>query len=424
MSGVVIGIDVGTSGARCVAMDAEGGLVSQHVVSLASFGTDHRDPAIWIAAVEESLSGCLGSFDPRRLRAIAVDGTSGTVLAVDGTGRPLAEPLMYNDTVGDAALVARTAPRIPQESAAHGPMSGLVKMLSFHGRHPHARLLHQADWIAGRLSGRFDVTDDNNALKSGYDPVEGRWPGWLGGTGLDLGALPQVLPPGAVVGPVTPKVARGFDLPSDVLVLAGTTDGCASFLATGAGEPGEGVTALGSSLTLKLLSEVPIFAPRYGIYSHRLLGMWLAGGASNTGGKVLAKYFDGATLTRLSGAIDPGEPGDLGYYPLLKAGERFPIMDPALPPRLEPRPSDDAAFLKGLLEGIAEIERLGYQRLAELGAPALRSVRSVGGGAANPQWTSMRQRVLGVPLVPAASIQAAAGTARLALVGAREAGVL
>ena len=105
MSGVVIGIDVGTSGARCVALDADGDLVSQHVTPLASFGTDHRRPAIWAAAVEESLGGCLGSMDPRRLRAIAVDGTSGTVLAVDQTGTPLAVPSMYNDAVDDAALV-------------------------------------------------------------------------------------------------------------------------------------------------------------------------------------------------------------------------------------------------------------------------------------------------------------------------------
>ena len=424
MSAVVVGIDIGTSGARSAAMDAEGEVVAQYATSLADFGSDGRDPTLWWAAIERSLSGCLAVIDRRGLRAIAVDGTSGTVLAADADGTPRGVPLMYNDAVGDAALLKRIAPMIPAESAAHGATSGLAKMLALRDRLPDCVLLHQADWVAGRLSARFDVSDENNALKSGYDPVSGRWPAWLGYTGLDLGNLPHVLAPGERIGPLAAEMAERFDLPRDLQVLAGTTDGCASFLATGAGALGEGVTALGSSLTLKLLSTTPIFAPRYGIYSHHLLGMWLVGGASNTGGKVLAQFFDGDAIERLSAAIDPSTASGLDYYPLLTPGERFPVMDPELPPRLEPRPPDDASFLKGMLEGMAGIEHLGYRRLAELGAPPLASVRSVGGGAGNPQWTAMRARRLGVPLVPAASVQAAAGTARLALAGARRAGML
>lgn len=424
MSAVVIGIDIGTSGARSVAMDPEGGVVAQHAAPLADFGSDHRDPALWWAAVERSLSGCLAAIDRRGLRAIAVDGTSGTVLATAPEGQPLGIPLMYNDAVHDDALLSRIAPMIPAESAAHGATSGLAKILVLRDRFPEAILLHQADWIAGRLSGRFDVSDENNALKSGYDPVEGRWPRWIADAGLETDDLPCVLPPGAAIGPVAAETARRFDLPGDLQVLAGTTDGCASFLATGAGALGDGVTALGSSLTLKLLSATPIFAPRYGVYSHRLLDMWLAGGASNTGGKVLAAYFDEDEIERLSTAMNPGTASGLDYYPLVQPGERFPVMNPGLPPRLEPRPADAAAFLKGMLEGIAAIERLGYERLAELGAPPLASVRSVGGGAVNPHWTAMRQRMLGVPFVPAASVQAAAGSARLALAGARRAGML
>ncbi|TGR93377.1 carbohydrate kinase, partial [Mesorhizobium sp. M2E.F.Ca.ET.209.01.1.1] len=95
-----------------------------------------------------------------------------------------------------------------------------------------------------------------------------------------------------------------FGLPRDVVVVAGTTDGCASFLATGATAAGDGVTALGSSLTIKILSDRPISAPRFGIYSHRLGDTWLAGGASNSGGKVLAQHFPLARIIELSAMID------------------------------------------------------------------------------------------------------------------------
>jgi len=424
MSAIVIGIDIGTSGARAVALDAASTIVAQATASLSDFGADPRDPNIWWAAVARSIQGCVRSIGGSKVRAMAVDGTSGTVLPVDATGRPLAAPLMYNEKVADAGLLARIAPLMPPESAAHGPTSGLAKMLCFQSIPDVAKLLHQADWIVGRLSGHFDVTDENNALKSGYDPVASRWPEWIAGTGLKPEFLPQVLAPGAVIGSILPAVAAEFGLPSDVCIVAGTTDGCASFLATGASAPGDGVSALGSSLTLKLLSTAPIFAPEFGIYSHRILGMWLAGGASNTGGRVLAHFFDPDSLRRLSATIDPSRPGGLDYYPLLSPGERFPIMDPSLPPRLEPRPAREDDFLKGLLEGIAAIEQLGYQRLEELGAPKLKSVRSVGGGSANPQWTCIRQRMLGVPFPTAVSGEAAAGTARLALAGAHTAGLL
>jgi sugar (pentulose or hexulose) kinase len=239
---------------------------------------------------------------------------------------------------------------------------------------------------------------------------------------MDL--LPDVVEPGDVTGTLTAAAAQLFGLPQDVAVVAGTTDGCASFLATGATSAGDGVTALGSSLTIKILSDRPISAPRYGIYSHRLGDAWLAGGASNSGGKVLAQHFSLARIIELSAAIDAATETGLDYYPLSTAGERFPIADPVLPPRLAPRPTSEADYLKAMLEGIASIEALGYQRLAELGAPRLTSIRSVGGGAANAAWTTIRQRKLGVDFLPALSDEAAAGTARLALAGASEAGLL
>lgn len=129
---------------------------------------------------------------------------------------------------------------------------------------------------------------------------------------------------------------------------------------------------------------------------------------------MLAHDFSLQDLEALSKCIDPATSSGLDYYPLLKPGERFPIRDEHLQPRLQPRSDDDAQYLKGMLEGIAEIERQGYARLATLGAPALRTVRSVGGGAANRTWTAIRQRKLGVPFASAASTQAAAGAARLA----------
>ncbi|CDX40810.1 conserved hypothetical protein [Mesorhizobium sp. ORS 3359] len=421
---LAVGIDIGTSGSRAVAMLPDFSIAATASAPLDRFGANGRDPAVWWAAVEATLQELFSQIDRGAVRTIAVDGTSGTLLPIDGAGRPLAEPLMYNDKVPDAAFIATIDGAAPVASAAHGATSGLAKALWFQRLPDIHAVLHQADWISGQLSGRFDVSDENNSLKTGYDVEARRWPEWIAATGMRMELLPVVVRPGNVTGRLTAAAADLFGLPRDVAVVAGTTDGCASFLATGAAAAGDGVTALGSSLTIKILSDRPIFAPRYGIYSHRLGDAWLAGGASNTGGKVLALHFSLARIVELSATIDPATETGLDYYPLGSPGERFPIADPALPPRLLPRPQSDADYLKAMLEGIAAIEALGYRRLAELGAPRLTSVRSVGGGAANAAWTAIRQRKLAVEFRPALSDEAAAGTARLALKGASEAGLL
>lgn len=76
---------------------------------------------------------------------------------------------------------------------------------------------------------------------------------------------------------------------------------------------------------------------------------------------------------------------------------------------------DDAVFFQGVLEGIAAIEELGYRQLLKLGAPQLRSVRSVGGGARNLRWREIRQRKLGVPFLDPLSEAAAAGAAAMVI---------
>jgi len=414
-----IGIDCGTSGVRAVAIDQQRQLRADSAIAMRDVGKDPRDPATWQIALMRALDCVFADVETADVRAIAVDGTSGTLMPVTEDGKPLGRALMYNDAIEDADILAAIAQSAPQTSAVHGANSGLARFVSIQKQsHPMLfKIIHQADWLSGLLSGSFNISDQNNALKTGYDALADCWPEWIDACGADGNLLPQVVAPGTATGTLQKKLATRYRLPDDVAIVAGTTDGCASFLATGASEAGDAVTALGTTLTIKLLSDRPLFAPEYGLYSHRLGDRWLAGGASNTGGNVLLHYFDAEKIQSLSEQIDTSQPASLEYYPLREAGERFPVNDPDYPPRVEPRPDSDAEFLYELFDGIAGVEGLAYQRLQQLGAPQLRTLRSVGGGAANQAWTRIRERKLGIEFSNVQFDEAAAGSALLAMRG-------
>jgi D-ribulokinase len=413
MTDVTLGIDVGSSGVRIVARGQDGAqlALSETAMNLPLQSGIRllQDSQSWWQAIEKAFAGL--KLDGLNVRALAIDGTSGTIVPIDAKGGPIGSASMYND-LAEKTDVDRVAAAAPQETAALGGSSPLARALGMMSG--ALRIVHQADWLMGQFCNRFDVTDENNALKSGYDPVARKWPDWIVATGFDVKLFPQVVPVGTKIGEITQARAKQFGLPADVAIVTGTTDGCAAFLASGAKNAGDGVTSLGTTLTLKFLSDVPVFAPQYGIYSHRLGDRWLAGGASNSGGKVLAQAFTKDEMARLTALVDPEKPTGFDYYPLPSIGERFPINDPELSPRMTPRPADDAVYFQALLEGIASIEALGYQRLAELGATPLKSIRSAGGGAANDKWTAIRLKKLGVPQLASASEHAAMGAARLA----------
>jgi len=415
-----LGIDFGTGGCRAAALDAGGELRVEAAVDLPpprrGDGTSEQDPALWWTALTEVLRRIAGRIEPGDVRAIAVDGTSATLLLTDATGRPLGPALMYDDARGRAEA-ARIAAIAPAGCAAHGPTSALAKLLHLQDQPAARHALHQADWIAGRLCDSYGISDENNSLKLGYDAVARRWPDWFDRLGVRRELLPRIVPPGAPLGTLCAPEILALGYRADMRVVAGTTDSVAAFLATGAHDLGTAVTSLGSTLVLKVLAERPVFAPEFGVYSHRLGDRWLAGGASNSGGNVLLQHFSRAELDAMTPKLDPRHPTGLDYYPLTAPGERFPHNDPAWPPRLTPRPADDVQFFQGLLEGIARIEARGYRLLAELGAPYPTQVLTVGGGARNAAWTRMRQALLGVPLRAARSEQACHGAARLAREG-------
>lgn len=410
-----LGLDFGTSGARACVIDAAATIVHEGRFSFTH--PDDSAPLEWREALLTLLQR-LPSTIAAQLGAICLDAASATVLLCDAELRPVSQVLAYYDS--RAAVEATELQCIaPPGHAVCNSSSGLAKFLWL-TRHCNltetAYFMHQADWLAALMTGGGGFSDYHNALKTGYDAEQMRWPDWV----LQLPhahLLPQVLTPGETIASISPQIAQHFGIDTSCMVRAGTTDSIAAFIAAGVSEPGIAVTSLGTTLVLKLLSMRRVEAAQFGVYSHRYGSLWLAGGASNAGGGVLRQFFSDEQLAELSTRIDPDRASGLDYYPLPAPGERFPCNDPQLAPRLSPRPDGDIRFLHGLLEGLARIEASGYAKLAELGATPLKTAVTSGGGARNPAWMKIRERLLGVPVTAAHHSEAAFGAALLGLRG-------
>ena len=183
---LIAGLDVGTQGARFLVSDTRGHIVAQGAAPIGERRSDlpdgwaEQDPAEWWEAVRGALGQAMGELRASEygggdIRVLCVDSTSGTVLAVDRSGTPLAPAIMYNDQrAEEEAKAANEAGRTLTEKLGYQfkPSFGLPKIMWIKDHWPKVfegtyRFLHAGDWVAGKLIGDFAYSDPSNALKSG-----------------------------------------------------------------------------------------------------------------------------------------------------------------------------------------------------------------------------------------------------------------
>ncbi|MEA5392806.1 FGGY-family carbohydrate kinase [Cyanobium gracile UHCC 0139] len=432
MSALYLGVDLGSSGLRlAVLADAgtPGGDPASPVLDRQSpYPGRFEDPEAWRQGLIDLLA-TVPEEVRRRVGAVAIDGTSGTLLACGPGGRllppPLADALPYHQACPEqtgaiATLLATEAGAWAAHPAASssGSLARALRLLDQAreaGLTQDLLLRHQADWLMGWLLDDWRWGEEGNNVRLGWDLPQDRW---LAGVAEGLGAavLPEIRSSGSRLGRLAPAAAACLGLPADCQVVAGSTDANAAVLAADP-EAGDGIAVLGTTLVLKQFVAAPLAGA--GLSNHRVGGRWLVGGASNAGAGILRRFFDDAQVAELSRQITPDRPTGLALRPLSRRGERFPVDDPKLEPILEPRPASDARYLQALLEGLTAIEVAGWRRLRELGAPELLRVISVGGGARNSPWRALRTRALGIPVLNRPKRTAALGMALLARASSR-----
>ena len=429
-----LGIDIGTQGARVALMDAAGDIIGseEEKFPLNDKAREEQSPQGWwdacLASLKKMLAGSGGLIEPDSIRAVAVTSTSGTVIPLDVNYRPLHDAIMYSDKRSDKEAEKCKAAALkyhPNGYTNFNTSSGLSKMVWFVEHFPDkakkvARWIHAADYITGRLSGIWDMTDYTNALKSGFDLVTFTWPAYIYEV-LPLREewLQQVVPSGSPIGMMKPELVRSLGLEGEIHVVAGITDGCASQIASGAIGVGEWNTTIGTTLVIKGVTREEIRDPLGRLYSHRHPDAggneetgWMPGGASNTGGDWIAGAFSDKLESLNQEALQLIPTGRLSW-PLLQQGERFPFMAPQAR-GFEPFGLSLAEHYTANMEGVAYIERMAYDLVRNLSGEKITGVYTAGGGANSEPWLIIRSNVLNLPLYKMKHVAGAVGAAILA----------
>lgn len=423
-----IGIDIGTQGARVILMDAVGNIVGsrEETFALDDHSREEQSPDMWWDVCMRSLQSLIlearHSIPLHEVKAISVTSTSGTVIPLDAQMLPLHNAIMYSDkrSAAEGKFCRDMALRFHSSGyTGFNSSSGLSKMLWFSRQFPEkapgiVKWIHASDFISGKLSGIWGITDYTNALKSGFDVRNGHWPSYLyEKLPIKREWLPTVVPPGTPVGNLSPPVATALGLPSTVRVVAGMTDGCASQIASGAVQLGDWNTTIGTTLVIKGVTRKEIKDPGDRIYSHRHPeGFWMPGGASNTGADWVTREFSEnlAGLNEQAGQLIPT--GQLAY-PLRQDGERFPFIAPQAR-GFAPKGLTHAELFAANMEGVAYLERYAYQLIETLSGEKVMAVFTAGGGSKSDAWLTIRSNILNLPIYKMKHVSGAVGAAILA----------
>lgn len=453
--GLLIGIDAGTTALKVGVFGDDGAAraVAAEEYALSTPGADRAelDPELYWRALVRASGRALSEARStgRDVIALAVSSQGETITPVAADGRPIGPAIVWldNRATVEANELARdfSAERVYPATGvpAVNPTWPASKLLWWRRHEPAlfdaaARFLLVEDLILHRLTGRFVSEGGVQCTSLLYDiRAHGWWMPMLDRLGLDAGRLPELVPPGSVVGTLRPDVAAELGIEGDVLVVAGGMDQGAGAVGVGNVRPGAVSESTGGALTVQASVDRPdgdrtMQTP---VYVHSAPDRYLYCPVCPTGGMALTWFRDrfggeevaraaaeGRSaydlLTALAASVPPGADG-LTMLPHL-AGAFSPEYDPLARGVFFGfgLGHGKAHFVRAILESVAFMLRRNVELLADAGAGAT-EIHSHGGGARSPLWCQIKADVCGVPVVTLEGEDAAVrGDAMLAGVAA------
>lgn len=401
MSQVTVGIDIGTTSVKAVAVDGDGAVVARSRVPhrLLVPGPDrleHDAGRAWRSGPLKALAA-LGSLD---IGGVGLAAMVPSLTAVDRRGRPITAGLLYGDARG-RSVVPRSGPPGPE---GEGEMAGFLSWTAKAAPEAHGYWPAQA--VACRALGGPAAVDLGVAFTS--SPPFGP-DGWDPAVCRHCGARPDQLPAVEMSGTAVGRL--GGEGPP---IAAPSVDVWCEQLVAGAVEDGDVHVICGTTLLIWAVVPEGTAAPGLWTVGHSIAGRQLVGGASNSGGLFLdwARRLVGRTMTK-----DVVGPANVPVWVPYLRGERTPYHDPGRRAALHDL---------DLTHGPAAVQRAAWEATGfvvrhhlDLVGIRGRRVVATGGGTRVDGWMQALADVTGLPVHVAAGPEGAArGAAFLARVAA------
>ena len=408
----LVGLDIGTSGAKALVLSEEGELVGraeeEYELSIPRPGWAEQDADDWVRAAEAALTRLHG-----RNATVGLSGQMHGLVALDSELRVLRPAILWNDQrtgaecaeieerIGLQRLIELTGNR-----ALPGFTAPKLLWLRKHEPEVYERIAHvllPKDYVRLKLFGELssDAADASGTLL--FDVANRRWSEEV----LDALEIPAEW---------LPRVREST-------AVAGAGDQAAGAIGVGVYEPGPASVVLGTSGVV--FAPLDVFTPdpegRAHVFCHAVPGTWHAMGVMLSAAGSMSWFRHAlapdAEHDRLDAEAEAWEPGAEGllFAPYL-AGERTPHADPNARGAfvgLSLR-HDRGALVRSIFEGVAYGLRDSLELLRGLGC-RVEVGRISGGGARSPLWVKIVASVLGIPIQRTAVEEGAAyGAALLA----------
>lgn len=438
---LTLGIDLGTSGVRALAVDEAGTVVAESSRSYPLLtprpGWTEQRPEDWLAGTVDALKELVGQLAGQEIAALGLSGQMHGMVPLDAQGEVIRPALLWNDQRTGAA-VAELDAAVPRETliarTGNPAITGfqLPKVLWLRQAEPEnfARLrqvLLPKDYLGFALTGVLAAEPSDASGTNCFEIARKVWDTEvLGALGLTTALFPDIIPSHGVVGRVTREVAARTGLPAGLPVVAGAGDNAAAAIGLGLSHrtPGLGSVSLGTSgvVFAPLAAPTPDPEGRVHLFCHadggyHLLGVTLAAAGSLEWYKnTFAPEEDFSALLEQAAQSQAGA-GGVTFKPYL-AGERTPHLNPDLRGSWTglSLATSQADIVRSVLEGVAFSLRDALEVISPL--VALERALATGGGAASDLWLHLVADVLELPLVrPRQSQGPAYGAALLAWQG-------
>ena len=429
----VLAVDLGTGGPK-VAVVAESGRIVAHAAEavplhLLDGGGAEQDPDDWWSAIRSATHRALAEAGPVELVGVGCTAQWSGTVAVDASGAALMRAVLWMDSRGNTAIreVAGGSVNVlgydPRKLLRWVQVTGGAPGLS--GKDPVAHILfirtafpdvyartaaflEPVDYLNLRLTGRvsasFDsiaahwVTDNRDIDAVAYDPRLLEW------TGLDRGRLPDLVPPGTLIGEVTDDAAADLGIPAGLPVVTGSGDVHSAVFGSGAVADFEAHLYIGTSSWIS--GHVPFkkTAPTSNVASipAALAGRYLIADEHETAGACLTFVRDNLGLAPDLAAMNamvervPAGSGRVLFTPWLN-GERSPVDDHTVRGgfhNLSLTTTRDQ-MVRSVFEGVALNSRWLLEAVEKFAGRRLGSLAFVGGGANSDAWSQIHADVLG-----------------------------